>query len=1098
MESQRPFRWPFVAVLTVLVQVGLWFLFSFGDALAQTAQPTAAQISSKNILLLHSYGHGGKGVAQFDEGLVNTLNHGGINTNQLYFEHLDLERNRSDPKYLTHLRDELRHKYAAHKIDAILTVQQPALAWLLTEGAQIAPQAPVVTIQAQAPNPAEAGSRRFVSIFAEFDVTGTLNLALKLFPRTTQVMLVAGDSKADIRLAQKTELSLASLNKSLVVESTVGMPFDRMIERISTLSEQTIILFLQYNRDSVGLVMASYEVEKEVAGRANVPVFGLFDLNLFNGGIGGSLISVKGLGEKAGTTLLDLISGKMRLTEPVTISEVTAVPMLNWEEIKRWNGDRSALPSDTVYFNRTLTLWEQYSFYIAGLAIFVFAESALIVALLYSRRRNRLAERSLREGERKLRMISSSSQDAILMIDHEGKTIFWNLAAEAMFGYSEEEALGSNLHALLAPSKFHEQFRTSFQRFQNTGEGGAIGKTVRLTALRRNGEEFPVELSISAVRAGERWNAVGVVRDISTQAHNEERLRHLSLTVEQSPASIVITSLDATIEYVNNAFVAISGYSREEAIGQNSRILQSGRTPPETYQSLWETLTQGRTWTGELYNRHRDGTEYIELATITPLRNEDGTIVKYVAVKEDITARKSAEADALHLAFFDQLTNLPNRRLLLDRLEKAILSSARSNRPGALIYIDLDNFKSLNDTLGHDVGDQLLRQVGIRLVSCVRASDTVARFGGDEFVVMIEDLEETIDASIAQAAVVGNKILQSMNESFQLDNHTHNNSASVGIAMFTGQEGGSAELLKQADIAMYSAKESGRNAVRFFDTRMQERVVAQAAIEADLRQALVSNQFQLHYQPKMDSDGHIAGAEALVRLNHPLNGIIAPDNFVPIAEKSGLILQIGDWVLNDACAQLARWSSDPKLARMTLAVNVSARQFSEPGFVQSVLVALERSGANPKRLVLELTESMLVGTYEPIVNKMATLRAHGIRFALDDFGTGYSSLAYLNRLSLDQLKIDKSFVNGVPNDPNSCAIVRTIIALGKALNLRVIAEGVETRAQLDFLKDGGCNLYQGYFFGRPLTLEAFNSLVDISVVSNINAGFQSEDGASAA
>jgi diguanylate cyclase (GGDEF)-like protein/PAS domain S-box-containing protein len=616
--------------------------------------------------------------------------------------------------------------------------------------------------------------------------------------------------------------------------------------------------------------------------------------------------------------------------------------------------------------------------------------------------------------------------------------------------------------------------------------------------LRRNGEEFPVELSISAVRVGDRWNAVGIVRDISNQTHIEERLRHLSLTVEQSPASIVMTSLDATIEYVNNAFVAISGYSREEAIGQNSRILQSGRTPPETYQSLWETLTQGRTWVGELYNKHRNGTEYIELATISPLRNEDGTIVKYVAVKEDITARKAAEADALHLAFFDQLTNLPNRRLLLDRLEKAILVSARNHRPGALIYIDLDNFKSLNDTLGHDIGDQLLRLVGIRLVSCVRASDTVARFGGDEFVVMIEDLEETLDASIAQAAVVGNKILQSMNEAFQLDDHTHNNSASIGIAMFTGQETSSAELLKQADIAMYSAKESGRNAVRFFDTRMQERVVAQAAIESDLRQALVSNRFQLYYQPKMDSDGHIAGAEALLRLNHPLNGIIAPDSFVPIAEKSGLILQIGDWVLNDACAQLARWSTDSKLNQMTLAVNVSARQFSEPSFVQSVLGALERSRANPKRLILELTESMLVGSYEPIVNKMAALRAHGIRFALDDFGTGYSSLAYLNRLSLDQLKIDMSFVNGVPHDPNACAIVRTIIALGKALNLRVIAEGVETRAQLDFLTDAGCNLYQGYFFGRPLSLGAFNALVNSGVVSDINASFQTNDAASGA
>lgn len=1097
MNIARTCMSPFAAAIwNCFVHAVLLSAIGVGITAAQPVQDTDKQVISKNVLLLYSYGHGGKGIAVFDDGLIDTLSRGGLNTNNLFFEYLDLERHRTDPHYATRLSEELRKKYELHPIDAILTVQQPALAWLLGDGKLIAPQVPTVSVQAPAPSLSEAGNRRFVSELVEFDVKGTLRNAFKLFPGTQRVVLIAGNSDADRRMAQDAAHSLKLLSDKIVVESSVGLPYEQMIERIATLPTNTIILFLQYNRDMNDRATTSYEVENEIVRRANAPVFGLYDFNLNSGGIGGSIVSVKRLGEETGEILLDLINGNRKLSEPVTVVEVGSRPMFSWKQIKRWNGHHSDLPADTVYVDRTLSFWEQYGSYAVGVALFITAESALIVALLIGRRRYRNAEKSLLDSDRKLRMISSSSKDAILMIDHDGNTIFWNQAAEAIFGYSEPEVLGKDLHALLVPSKFHEKFRTSFKRFQETGEGEAIGKTLRLTGLRKGGEEFPVELSLSAVRAENRWNAVGIVRDISKQTQLEDKLRHLSMTVEQSPASIVIADLDAHIEYVNNAFVEGTGYSREEAIGQNPRILQSGRTPPETYRSLWETLARGHTWSGELYNKRKDGTEYIELATITPLRDEHGTIVKYVAIKEDITARKAAEADALHLAFFDHLTNLPNRRLLLDRLEKSLLASARNKKLGALIYIDLDNFKALNDTAGHDVGDQLLRQVGMRLVSCVRASDTVARFGGDEFVVMIEDLEETLAASMSQAAVVGDKILQSLGNPFQLDNHSHNSSASIGIAMFSGNEGGSAEVLKQADIAMYSAKDAGRNAVRFFDEGMQQIVVAHAAIEAEVHHALSSNQFLLHFQPKMDSQGFIAGAEALVRLHRPPSEFVGPDSFIPIAEKSSLILAIGDWVLNAACEQLARWSPDPKLGQLTLAVNVSARQFAEANFVPSVMSALTRSNANPRRLILELTESMLVGSYDAIVVKMTALRTLGIRFALDDFGTGYSSLAYLNRLSLDQVKIDKSFVEGVPGDSNACAIVRTIIALSKTLNLKVVAEGVETAEQLAFLKDSGCGLYQGYLFGIPLPLDAFVALVEAGTVSDFNTGTLSSESSS--
>ena len=1070
----------------MLLQSFLICLLCVGMSAAQAVPASGAPERTKNVLLLYSYGHGGKGIAVFDDSLVEALSRGGVNSTNLFFEYLDLERNRDDPQYPSQLKQGLQRKYDLHHIDAILTVQQPALAWLLTEGQQIAPQAPVVSVQAPAPSLSALGTRHLVSALTEFDVRGTIEQALRLFPNTQRVVVVAGNSESDQQMALDARRIAQSLNKALTIESTVGMPLDRMLDRLATLPEKSIILFTQYNRDIDGHAMTAYEVEGLVVRKANAPVFGLYDFNLINGGIGGSVVSVTGLGEKAGRLLLDVLSGTTKLTEPLTIVDAGVVPMFDWAQINRWNADPSMLPADTVFVNRTPGFWEQYGNVALGVAIFILAESFLILALLISRRRRSLAEQATRDSDRKLRMITSSTQDALLMIDHEGKAIFWNAAAEAMFGYSEQEALGKDIHALLAPSQSRERYAASLRRFQQAGEGGAIGKTVRYTARRRSGEEFPVELSLSAVKVGDRWNAVGVVHDISARKRIEDELRHLTLTVEQSPESIVITDMDAKIEYVNNAFVGISGYSREEALGKNPRIMQSGKTPTETYKSLWESLTQGRTWKGELYNRRKDGSEYIELATITPLRNESGTIVKYVAVKEDITARKSAEADALHLAFYDYLTNLPNRRLLLDRLDKALSASARNGKFGALIFIDLDNFKTLNDTLGHDVGDQLLRQVGMRLLGCVRASDTVARFGGDEFVVMIEDLDETLTSSMGQADIVGNKILNSICMPFELDKYSHSNSASIGIAMFFGHEEGSEELLKRADIAMYSAKESGRNAVRFFDAYMKEVVNAQASTELDLRRALSQNQFELYFQPKIDSGGGITGAETLLRLNHPQNGIVTPDSFISIAERSGLILEIGRWVLSSACSQLARWSEDPKLAQLTLAINVSARQFSEPNFVQDVLDTLKRSGGNPKLLVLELTESMLVGNYESVIEKMTVLRGIGIRFALDDFGTGYSSLSYLNRLPLDQLKIDRSFVESIPDDVSACAIVRTVIALGKTLHLRVIAEGVETKEQLEFLKDNGCNLYQGYLLSRPLPLGefvAFAKSVHLSVAN---------------
>jgi diguanylate cyclase (GGDEF)-like protein len=441
-----------------------------------------------------------------------------------------------------------------------------------------------------------------------------------------------------------------------------------------------------------------------------------------------------------------------------------------------------------------------------------------------------------------------------------------------------------------------------------------------------------------------------------------------------------------------------------------------------------------------------------------------------------LQAERQKAADKIkELAFFDHLTRLPNRALLLDRLSQTLAASRRDDSHGALLFIDLDNFKTLNDTLGHDMGDTLLKQVAQRLTGCVHEGDSVARLGGDEFVVMLTGLPPLPYEATRHAQVVADQILAVLNQHYALGHLAYRSTSSIGVTLFKGQQVTVDELMKQADLAMYGAKAAGRNAVRFFDPAMASAVKERAALENDLRQALQEQQFFLHYQPQMDGQGHTTGAEVLVRWQHPQRGLVPPIDFIPMAEECGLILPLGHWVLETACTQLAAWASQPALAHLSVAVNVSAHQFHQPDFVAQVLAVMRQTGANPHRLKLELTESLLVSNVEDVIDKMGALKTRGVGFSLDDFGTGYSSLAYLKRLPLDQLKIDRSFVRDVLSDPNDAAIAKTIIALAQSLGLGVIAEGVELATQRDFLANAGCHAYQGYFFSHPLAVKDFET-----------------------
>lgn len=477
----------------------------------------------------------------------------------------------------------------------------------------------------------------------------------------------------------------------------------------------------------------------------------------------------------------------------------------------------------------------------------------------------------------------------------------------------------------------------------------------------------------------------------------------------------------------------------------------------------------------ELTAIRADGSEFPVEVTITSIEGKNLPLV--TGFLRDITERKRAEEEIRNLAFFDVLTGLPNRRLLLDRLQQALASSARGQNYGALLFIDLDNFKTLNDSRGHDLGDLLLIEVAQRLRHCVRGEDTVSRLGGDEFVVIVEELSNDLQHAIAQAKAVGEKILEAINQPYNLNGSEHHNTSSIGLSLFYGEQTSVDELLKRADTAMYQAKTAGRNTLKFFDPAMQIALEKSIELESQLRLALSQNQLRMHYQMQVDELEHVLGAEALLRWQHPMYGLMSPAHFIPQAEESGLIISIGRWVLQSACQQLKEWESIPQARDLQLAVNVSAKQFRHVDFVAEAKNILAMTGANPHLLKLELTESVVLENIEDTIEKMHALRELGVRFSMDDFGTGYSSLSYLKRLPLSQVKIDQSFVRDIAVDPSDEAIVQAIIGICDTLGLNVMAEGVETKQQFELLKGYGCKQFQGYLFSQPVALAEFEAVL---------------------
>ena len=679
--------------------------------------------------------------------------------------------------------------------------------------------------------------------------------------------------------------------------------------------------------------------------------------------------------------------------------------------------------------------------------------------------------RQVREREAYLRAIIDNQPFLVWLKDSESRFLAVNQGFAQACKVDDAQSLVGKTDLDVWPRDLAEKYRADDRLVMASRQRKVVEEAVELPEGRRGWfETFKTPV---LDETGHLLGTAGFARDITGRKEVEERLREAAPVLEVTTEAIMVTDPQGVIKMVNPAFTEITGYASDEVLGQTPRLLKSGRHDQKFYERLWEEMHRSGHWEGEVWNRRKNGKVYPEWQSISAVYDQAGEVAEYVSVFSDITRRKLTEEEIRYRANFDPLTGLPNRSLLMERLTQAIKQSQREAERVAILFLDLDHFKEINDTLGHAQGDLLLKQAAERLRQCVRDTDTVARQGGDEFVILLHGI-----AQVSDAELVASKIIAALGEPFDLEGHDAHIGVSIGITLFPDDGGDVMALFRNADLAMYRAKDAGRNTFQFYESAMTEAALARRHLEADLRLALARGEFVLHYQPVLDlASGQVCGAEALIRWNHPERGLVPPGAFIALAEETGLIREMGAWVLEEACRQLAKWRASG-LRSLYVAVNLSSRQIPDALTPDGLNGLLSRHGLGPNALVLEITEGVLLADTAKTREWLKGVHDLGYRISLDDFGTGYSSLAYLKRFPVDILKIDQSFVRDMEHDPADRALVEAILAMARSLGLGVVAEGVENEHQLELLRGLSCRYVQGYHLSRPLPAEGFSAYMD--------------------
>jgi diguanylate cyclase (GGDEF)-like protein/PAS domain S-box-containing protein len=699
--------------------------------------------------------------------------------------------------------------------------------------------------------------------------------------------------------------------------------------------------------------------------------------------------------------------------------------------------------------------------------------------LLVNEAERNITARALQKNITRMQAIFETQAIGMVVIDKSCQIEAFNAASEDLFGYTRDEVMGRNVNILM-PEPYHSEHDGYIDHYIKTGEKKIIGSGREVIGKHKNGTTFSMQLLVGDISVNDESAFIGFVQNITERKRLEANSKLFELLVKSSDDAIITKQLDGTITSWNPGAQALFGYSAEEMIGQSINKLM----PPECYheEEIIRTIVSQKQPVKQLetVRLHKDGSLIDVSLTLSPIIDETDTVIGISKVVRDIRELKQSMIQIQTMAFYDPLTGLPNRRLLLDRLKNALPLSERDQQYGALLFLDIDHFKAINDDQGHDAGDKLLVEIATRLRSCLRESETVARIGGDEFVVLLENLSADTNKASNIAVHIAEKIRNALVTPYTINGLLHYSSSSIGVYLFLGKKDSVDDIVKHADMAMYQAKNSGRNCVHFYDVVLQKQVATYNALKFDLVQALAEQQFQLHYQIQIDQNSNPIGAEALIRWQHPKRGIVPPAEFIPVAEDSGLILKIGNWVLDRACLQIAAWSHHPLTRDLVLSVNVSGKEFKQPEFAEIVKSLIKKHRIKPSCLKLELTESVALDNFEQAIAEMLVLKVGvGVKLSLDDFGTGFSSLSCLKKLPINEVKIDQSFIRNMDTDTNSidAKMVKTIIDMAHNFNLDVMAEGVETNTQLALLKNLGCLNYQGYLFSKPVPIDAFEALL---------------------